>query len=118
MANWLFFQKILHHPKIIFQFSKTVSISSIYLSFSCIFRAQYCNYEVLVHAFKQNIIDLSQAEIIKLNLSESSPAEFETFIKNEDKFSKYQQDLLSDKFQLLQKLERELTWKKHSQKVD
>jgi hypothetical protein len=35
---------------------------------------------VLVHAFKQNIIDLSQAEIVLLKTSESSQEEFEKFI--------------------------------------
>ena len=30
-------------------------------------RAQYCNLEVMIHAFKQNIIDLSEAEIVSIN---------------------------------------------------
>tara|TARA_B110001450_G_scaffold238506_1_gene245557 strand:+ start:144 stop:338 length:195 start_codon:yes stop_codon:yes gene_type:complete len=50
------------------------------LFFSFPKKPQYCNYEVLTHAFKQNIIDLSEAEIVLLKTSESNPAEFEKFI--------------------------------------
>ena len=50
------------------------------LFFSFAKRPQYCNYEILIHAFKQNIIDLSQAEIVLLKTSQVSPSEFEKFI--------------------------------------
>jgi hypothetical protein len=50
------------------------------LFFSFAKRPQYCNYEVLIHAFKQNIIDLSEAHIVELKTSETNPAEFEKFI--------------------------------------
>ena len=50
------------------------------LFFSFAKRPQYCNFEILTNAFKQNIIDLSQAEIVMLKTSESSPQQFESFI--------------------------------------
>jgi hypothetical protein len=59
------------------------------LFFSFPKKPQYCNYEVLVNAFKQNIIDLSAADINLIKTSESNPAEFEKFITQQDKFSKY-----------------------------
>lgn len=59
------------------------------LFFSFAKQAQYCNFEVMVNALKQNIIDLSQAEIMLLKTSESSPKEFEEFIMKQHKLSKY-----------------------------
>ena len=50
------------------------------LFFSFAKRPHYCNYEVLINAFKQNIVDLSEAEIVLLKTSEVSPSEFEKFI--------------------------------------
>lgn len=57
------------------------------LFFSFAKRPQYCNYEVMIKAFTQNIIDLSQADIVLLKTSESNPEEFEKFISQQHKFS-------------------------------
>lgn len=92
-------------------FRKYYITQRLFLSFAK--KPQYCNYEVLVNAFTQKVMDMSQAEIIRLNTSAMSQQDFEQFISNQDRFSEYQQDLLSDKMHDLQKLERDLTWEKH-----
>mmetsp|Transcript_42712 Transcript_42712/g.65584 ORF Transcript_42712/g.65584 Transcript_42712/m.65584 type:complete len:113 (-) Transcript_42712:85-423(-) len=66
----------------------------------------YCNYEVLVNVFNQQIIDMSRAKIIHLNTSSMGQEAFEKFIKSQHRFSEFQQDLMRDKIQALQDLER------------
>jgi len=44
-------------------------------------------------------MDMSKAEIIRLNTSQMSQEEFEKFVSTQDRFSEYQVDLLSDKMQ-------------------
>lgn len=41
----------------------------------------------MTHAFTQNVIDLSKAEIVRIETSKSNLSEFEAFISNQDKFS-------------------------------
>jgi len=78
-------------------FRKYYITQRLFLSFAK--RAQYCNYEVLVNAFTQKVMDMSKAEIIRLNTSQMSQEEFEKFVSTQDRFSEYQVDLLSDKMQ-------------------
>ena len=78
----------------------------------------YCNYELMVNALNQKIINLSKADIVLVKTSQSNRNDFETFLQQQDMNSQYQKDLLSDKFFELQKLERDLTWEKHKEKVD
>lgn len=78
----------------------------------------YANYEVLVNAFNQKIIDLSQAEIVLIKTSEAPKQAFEKFIIEQDQRHPMQLAILNDKFFKLQKLERDLTWKKHEAKIE
>lgn len=64
-------------------------------------RAQYANLEIMIHAFKQQVINLSKADIRELRIEGISQAEFEKFISQQDKYSDYQQQVLSDKVQML-----------------
>jgi hypothetical protein len=59
------------------------------LFFSFPKKAQYCNFEILTHAFNQNIIDLSQANIQMIKTSATKQADFEKFISNQDMQSPY-----------------------------
>lgn len=88
------------------------------LFFSLAKKPMYCNFEVMINALNQKMIDLSKAEIVMIKTSISNRNDFEKFIMQQDVNSQYQRDLLSDKFFELQKLERELTWEKHQKKVD
>lgn len=80
-------------------FRKYYITQRLFLSFAK--KAQYCNYEVLVNAFTQKVMDMSKAEIIRINTSDMGLKEFEQFVSNQDRFSEYQVDLLSDKMQEL-----------------
>ena len=88
------------------------------LFFSFAKKPMYCNYELMVNAFNQKVIDMSKADIVLVKTSESSRDDFEKFVTKMDVNSQYQRDLLSDKLYSLQKLERELTWQKHQEKID
>lgn len=81
-------------------------------------RANYCNFELLVHLFQQKQIDLSKADVFRISTAGVSQSVFEKFIKQQDFQSAFQRDLMSDKVQELQKLDRELLWKMHSNKVN
>ena len=54
------------------------------LFFSFAKRADYCNYELMTNAFETSLIDLSKAQIVKLETSAISQNEFESFIKSQD----------------------------------
>ena len=71
-----------------------------------------------MNALNQKVIDMSQADIVLVKTSETSRESFEKFLRHVDINSEYQKMLRSDKMHLLQELERNLTWKKHEEKVD
>lgn len=54
------------------------------LFFSLAKRPMYCNYEVMVNALNQKMIDLSQAEIVMVKTSIANKKDFESFIKQQD----------------------------------
>ena len=56
-------------------FRKYYITQRLFLSFAK--KPQYCNYEVLVNAFTQKVMNMSKAEIIRLNTSQMSQQEFE-----------------------------------------
>ena len=82
------------------------------------YSANYCNFELLTQLFQQKQVDLSQAEVYRISTAGVSQSVFEKFIKQQDFHSEFQQELMSDKVQELQKLDRELLWKMHSTKVN
>ena len=61
------------------------------LFFSLAKQPMYCNYEVMVNALNQKIIDLSEADIVMVKTSQSNKADFEKFIMQQDMNSVFQQ---------------------------
>ena len=50
------------------------------LFFSFAKNPTYCNYEVMVNALNQKVIDMSKADVVLMKTSESSKDDFEKFI--------------------------------------
>lgn len=54
------------------------------LFFSFAKKANYCNHEIMTNALQTNLIDLSKAQIVKLETSNYSQNDFEQFMKDQD----------------------------------
>lgn len=59
------------------------------LFFSFAKKPMYCNFEVLVNALNQKVVDMSKADVVLVKTSESSRDDFERFISKMDVNSQY-----------------------------
>ena len=79
-------------------------------------RAIYCNFEVLCNMFQAKIIDLSKAEIIKINTSEMSKKEMEELLYSENPYTLDKFQARYDYVENLDKIEQEIKDEKKSLK--